>query len=180
MEYNLESGRMSSTGGGVLHGAGSGPNSMLSNHGTMDGKGNGQMGGGPNGKMSSLSGSLYDPSIDVKIRHQLPLLNESPSLRKNRFFFQVGLCLFLSEIRQIFKKFVIFSIFDSTNILYFHYMYTLAISVYPESRYPARGAPYVWHSNSPRSHKWSGTWKLVARGKRERWNVNEIGHNKRR
>ena len=91
MEYNLESGRMSSTGGGVLHGAGSGPNSMLSNHGTMDGKGNGQMGGGPNGKMSSLSGSLYDPSIDVKIRHQLPLLNESPSLRKNRFFFQVGL-----------------------------------------------------------------------------------------
>ena len=103
MEYNLESGRMSSTGGGVLHGAGSGPNSMLSNHGTMDGKGNGQMGGGPNGKMSSLSGSLYDPSIDVKIRHQLPLLNESPSLRKNRFFFQVGLCvrLFLSEIGQI-------------------------------------------------------------------------------
>ena len=106
MEYNLESGRMSSTGGGVLHGAGSGPNSMLSNHGTMDGKGNGQMGGGPNGKMSSLSGSLYDPSIDVKIRHQLPLLNESPSLRKNRFFFQVGLCVhsFLSKIGQINKK----------------------------------------------------------------------------
>ena len=108
MEYNLESGRMSSTGGGVLHGAGSGPNSMLSNHGTMDGKGNGQMGGGPNGKMSSLSGSLYDPSIDVKIRHQLPLLNESPSLRKNRFFFQVGLCvhLFLGKIGQIIKYFV--------------------------------------------------------------------------
>ena len=90
MEYNLDSGRMSSGGGGILHGAGSGPNSMLSNHGggTMDGKtGTGQNGGG--GKMSSLSGSLYDPTIDVKIRHQLPLLNESPSLRKNRFFFQV-------------------------------------------------------------------------------------------
>ena len=95
MEYNLESGRMSSSGGGILHGPGSGPNSMLSTHGTMDGKtGNGQMGGqnGSNinsGKISSLSGSLYDPTIDVKIRHQLPLLNESPSLRKNRFFFQV-------------------------------------------------------------------------------------------
>ena len=89
MEYNLDSGRMSSTGGGMMHNAGSGPNSMLSTHGTMEGKpGNGQV-GGQNGKMSSLSGSLYDPSIDVKIRHQLPLLNESPSLRKNRFFFQV-------------------------------------------------------------------------------------------
>ena len=95
MDYNLESGRMSSSGGGILHGAGSGPNSILSTHGTMEGKGvNGQMGGqtGSNinsGKISSLSGSLYDPTIDVKIRHQLPLLNESPSLRKNRFFFQV-------------------------------------------------------------------------------------------
>ena len=95
MDYNLESGRMSSSGGGILHGAGSGPNSILSAHGTMEGKGvNGQMGGqtGSNinsGKISSLSGSLYDPTIDVKIRHQLPLLNESPSLRKNRFFFQV-------------------------------------------------------------------------------------------
>ena len=89
MEYNLDSGRMSSNGGGMMHGANSGPNSMLSTHGTMDGKnGNGQV-VGQNGKMSSLSGSLYDPSIDVKIRHQLPLLNESPSLRKNRFFFQV-------------------------------------------------------------------------------------------
>ena len=95
MDYNLESGRMSSSGGGILHGAGSGPNSILSTHGTMEGKVvNGQMGGqtGSNinsGKISSLSGSLYDPTIDVKIRHQLPLLNESPSLRKNRFFFQV-------------------------------------------------------------------------------------------
>ena len=89
MEYNLDSGRMSSNGGGMMHGANSGPNSMLSTHGPMDGKnGNGQV-VGQNGKMSSLSGSLYDPSIDVKIRHQLPLLNESPSLRKNRFFFQV-------------------------------------------------------------------------------------------
>ena len=121
MEYNLESGRMSSTGGGVLHGAGSGPNSMLSNHGTMDGKGNGQMGGGPNGKMSSLSGSLYDPSIDVKIRHQLPLLNESPSLRKNRFFFQVGSYVyiyfsaksgkFLCFVHLILLTFCIFIIF---------------------------------------------------------------------
>ena len=105
MEYNLESGRMSSTGGGILHGAGSGPNSMLSTHGTMDGKtGNGQMGNGPNGKMSSLSGSLYDPTIDVKIRHQLPLLNESPSLRKNRFFFQVdaySLLIFTLFVRLV-------------------------------------------------------------------------------
>ena len=40
------------------------------------------------GKLSSLDGSLYDPALDVKIRHQLPLLDGSPSLRKNRFFFQ--------------------------------------------------------------------------------------------
>ena len=92
MEYNLDSGRMSSGGGGLLHGPGSGPNSMMSTHGTLDGKTGtaGQNGHNINtGKMSSLSGSLYDPNIDVKIRHQLPLLNESPSLRKNRFFFQV-------------------------------------------------------------------------------------------
>ena len=90
-----------------MHGAGSGPNSMLSTHGTMDGKpGNGQV-GGQNGKMSSLSGSLYDPSIDVKIRHQLPLLNESPSLRKNRFFFQVisKIVILNCDLNAYFKSF---------------------------------------------------------------------------
>ena len=112
---------MSSTGGGILHGAGSGPNSMLSTHGTMDGKtGNGQMGNGPNGKMSSLSGSLYDPTIDVKIRHQLPLLNESPSLRKNRFFFQVDAYSLL-----IFTLFVLVT--SCCNCLYVFTQYSIYI-----------------------------------------------------